>query len=106
MRRYLAAYVVLLVLALGAAFGLAANAGSQAQLPESSPFLTACSFAAALGAEAELGVSNCRRVSEEVVGNVAKVQVSVRVEGQGRFLVTVFLFRGEWGLHAAEVELQ
>lgn len=94
-----------LALLLGVAV-FAGGANSQEQLPEQSPFLTACAVAQSLGEDQSLPVTNCRLVGEAVNGNRAQVVVSVRVAGQGRFMVKVGLFRSVWGMHTVTVTPQ
>lgn len=97
-------HVVIFALIALAFFGVM-NAESQVPVPESDPFLVACNFAYALGAKENLSVTHCRRVTQQVEGNLAHVVVSVKVPGQGKFHVSVNLLNSNWGVMNAEVSL-
>lgn len=85
-------------------FTTARPATGQEVLPQSSPFLTACTFAQQLGQIEQVSVSNCRKVAEVVEGNTALVTVKVKVAGQGWFIVSTALQRSEWSHSAFSVQ--
>jgi len=82
----------------------AAPATGQEQLPEQSAFLTVCNTATQLGQIQGVSVSHCRKVAVVEEGNLALVTVSVKVAGQGKFLIHVALQKSVWTQSALDVQ--
>ena len=81
--------------ALMAAFLVSPGEAQQA-VPSSDPLIAACSIASGAADAAGLVVEKCRRVSQEVVGIKAVVELRVKIATIGWFNVKVWLMQSTW----------
>lgn len=77
---------------------------AQEAVPEANPLIVGCAAAANLAAVQNLSLTRCRQVSVTVDGNTAFVTVLVWLAGQGKFTVSLVLYRTEWSQQYLGIE--